>query len=375
MSGARLVGAYEVPYARHPAPAHTTEWLLGAAVVGAVREAGLTLADVDGLGVGSFTVGPDTVVDLACKLGLSPSWLMQDPLGGASGVNLLQHAVRAVEAGDARVVVLAAGDNLRAPGAFEALTDNYNAATRDLLTPVGFGGPNSVFAMLTQRHAARFGLTDADYAQIPIAQRRWASGNPNAVYRKPLTLGEYLASPVVTEPLRRLDCVPVVAGADAVVVAAGQSGVRVRAFGARFNPDHQEGDGLSTGHRSIRDDLWARAGFGPGDVDVAGVYDDYPVMVAIQLADLGFVPDDDLARFLHERIGRGMPVNTSGGQLSCGQAGAAGGLHFVVEAVQQLLGRAGARQVETARTALVSGYGMVLYRYGASANAAVLEAV
>lgn len=375
MIGARLVGAHEVPYTRRPAPHQTTEWYLAAAVEGAVRDAGLTLADVDGLGVSSFSLGPDTVIDLAAKLGLTPSWLMQEPLGGASGINLLQHAVRAVDAGDARVVVLVAGDNLRVPGAFAALIDNYNVATRDHLTPVGSGGPNTLFAMLTQRHAARFGLTDVDYAQIPIAQRRWAAANTGAVYREPLSLPEYLASPVVSTPLRTLDCVPVVAGADAVVVMAGSSGVRVRAFGARHSFDHQAGDGLSTGHHLLRDQLWGTAGLGPGDIDVTGVYDDYPVMVIAQLVDLGFVPDGDLSSFLHQRIGGGMAVNTSGGQLSCGQAGAAGGLHFVVEAVRQLLGRAGGHQVPSARTAVVSGYGMVAYRYGACANAAVLEVV
>lgn len=373
MTAARVVGAHEVPYRRHPGPRQTTEWFLAGAVAGAVRDAGLTLADVDGLGVSSFSLGPDSVVDLACKLGITASWLMQDPLGGASGVNLLQHAVRAVEAGDARVVVLAAGDNLRAPGAFEGLVENYNATTRDVLTPVGSTGPNTLFAMLTQRHASRYGLADADYAQVPLAQRRWAARNAGAAYRDPLDLGQYLASPVVVPPLRRLDCVPVVAGADAVVVASGTAGVQVRAFAALHNFDHQTGDGLSTGHHLVRDGLWERAGLGPDEVDLVQVYDDYPVMVVAQLADLGFVTDGDLVRFLHARIGGGMLVNTSGGQLSCGQAGAAGGMHFVVEAVRQLLGRAGGHQVGRARTAVVSGYGMVLYRYGASANAAVLE--
>jgi acetyl-CoA acetyltransferase len=108
----------------------------------------------------------------------------------------------------------------------------------------------------------------------------------------------------------------------------------------------------------------------PADVDVALVYDDYPVMVLVQLEDLGFGdPHETLLR-----IGdRSLPVNTSGGQLSAGQAGAGGGMHLLVEAVTQLRGRGGSRQVEGARLALATGYGMVAYRYGACANAAVLE--
>jgi acetyl-CoA acetyltransferase len=103
------------------------------------------------------------------------------------------------------------------------------------------------------------------------------------------------------------------------------------------------------------------------------VYDDYPVMTLVQLQDLGY--GDDVKRLIHARIAtRDLPLNTSGGQLSAGQAGAAGGLHGVVEAVRQLRGEAGVRQVQGARLALVAGYGMVCYRYGAAAGAAVLEA-
>ena len=130
---------------------------------------------------------------------------------------------------------------------------------------------------------------------------------------------------------------------------------------------------MQTGLAAIADDLWSRAQLAPEEVDVVSVYDDYPVMVLVQLADLGLIPDGDIARFVRDRItGGSYPLNTSGGQLSAGQAGAAGGMHGLVEAVRQLRGEAGARQVHGARSAVVSGYGMVLYRYGACANATVL---
>ncbi len=372
---ATIVAAYEEPYARRTS--RTTEQLLTAAVTGALEAAGLSLGDVDGLGVSSFSLAPDHAIDLAWRLGLTLDWLMQDPHGGASGINLLHHAVRAIEAGDARVVVLVAGDHLDR-AAFARLTATYNRATAETLTPLPLRGPNALFALLTQRHAAAHGLADADYAQVPLAQRRWAARNPDAVYRSPLALSEYLDSPVVAAPLRRYDCVPVVAGADALVVTGTGTGrgVRVRSVVARHNPDGQEGDGLVTGLAQVADRLWDSAGVAPEEIDLACVYDDYPVMALAQLADLGCVPGGDLHAFLHGRLARdGWPLNPSGGQLSAGQAGAAGGMHGLVEAVRQLLGRAGERQVERARLALVTGYGMVLYRYGACANAAVLEGV
>lgn len=360
MVEATITGAAEVAYARRSERA-TAELLAEAALL-AADDAGIALRDVDGLGVSSFTLAPDHAVDLAWRLGLRVRWLMDDSNGGASALNMLQHARRAVEAGDATNVLLVSGDALGAES-FRALADGYNSATRDHLAPLPFGGPNSLFALLTRRH----GLAREDYARVVLSQRAWAARNPGAVYREPLSLADYIDDPIVADPLARLDCVPIVSGANAVVVSGSGGGVRIRALAAAHNPDQQEGDGLRTGLAGVAEALWREAGVAPGDVDVAAVYDDYPVMVLVQLADLGFA--DPL-----EAIEGGRPaVNTSGGQLSAGQAGAAGGMHGLVEVVRQLRGHAGERQVEGARTGLVTGYGMVLYRYGACAAAAVLE--
>jgi acetyl-CoA acetyltransferase len=367
--GARVIAAVESPYARHPAAETTTESLLADAFVRALAAAGLERNAVDGLGVASFTLAPDHVADLAWRLGVRARWLMEDTNGGASALNLLQHAVRAVDAGDARTIVLLAGDRLDG-GSFRALVDGYNRATADHLAGIPSGGPNALFAFLTRRHMEAHGLTREDYGRLAVAQRAWAERNPGAVYRNPLTLEEYLAAPVVAEPLHRYDCVPVVSGADAVVVSDAPHGVVVRALRALHNPDGQDGDGLRTGLAEVSAELWETAGSGPGEMDAAYVYDDYPAMALVQLDELGLVADGDVARFLREPP---LPFNTSGGQLSAGQAGAAGGMHGLVEAVTQLLGRAGERSVG-ARRAVVTGYGMVLYRYGACANAAVLEA-
>lgn len=369
-----ITGAFEAPYARHAAASRGTPELLAEAVLGALGDAGVSPGQVDGLGVASFSLKPDHAVDLAWRLGLRLNWLMEDPHGGASGVNMLQHAVRAVQAGDAETIVLCSGDHLDR-AAFASLVAEYNRATAAYLAPLGSPGPNALFAMLTQEYLAAHALERADLGQIPLTQRAWAAGNPGAVYREPLTLDEYLAAPVVATPLTRYDCVPVVAGADAVVVTAAPGGAaaRVLAVGGLHNADDQQGPALTSGFASFMPALWERAGARPEDVDAAFLYDDYPVMAAIQAADSGLVPDGDVKRWLQVALGeQRWPLNTSGGQLSAGQAGAAGGMHGLVEAVRQLRGQAAGRQVD-AQLALVTGYGMVLYRHGASHTAAILE--
>jgi acetyl-CoA acetyltransferase len=210
-----------------------------------------------------------------------------------------------------------------------------------------------------------YGAKREDFGKLCVAQRQNAQSFAPALFRTPLTLEQYLRASYVAEPLRRFDCVPVVSGADAIIVSnTGRDGAGVRpvAFQSAYDHDVQEGDGLVTGLHPFED---------AAPYDLLYAYDDYPVMVLVQLADLGAF--DDVERFVREELPRGLPVNTSGGQLSAGQAGAAGGLHHLVEAVTQLRGRAGDRQVEGAARALVSGYGMVAYRYGACANACVLE--
>ncbi|MFM0276297.1 thiolase family protein [Paraburkholderia aspalathi] len=376
-AGVLLCGGVEVPY-RRQAPEGTTGDLLAEAFSAALAQSGFAAHEVDGLGVASFTLAPDHAIDVAWRLGLSPRWCMDDCHGGASAINLLQHAVRAIQCGDANVIVLVSGDRFE-PADFKQLVDHYNLTTRTWLRPLESGGPNALFAMMTQLHAQRYDLSRADYGALCVAQRAWASRNPQAVYRAPLTVEAYLDAPLIAEPLGRFDCVPVVSGANAIVIARADLAkhdrhVAVRALRCSYNPDHQMGDGLQTSLAALAPTLWRDAGMTPADMDLVSVYDDYPVMVLVQLADLGFAPDGDMRALIARIASEELPVNTSGGQLSAGQAGAAGGMHGLVEALTQLRGEAGERQVAGARRAIVSGYGMVEYRYGMCANAVVLEA-
>jgi len=295
-----------------------------------------------------------------------------------SGFNTLQHAWRALQAGDADLIVLVAGDVFQADD-FGRLVDHYNQTTRNWLRPLEYGGPNGLFAMLTARQMRRYGLQRADYGRLAVAQREWAMLNPGAVYRTPLSLEAYLEAPMVADPLCLYDCVPVVSGANALVLARADRArgrhARIAGFAAQHNPDDQQGDGLATGLRQVAGGLWQQSGIGPGDIQVAAIYDDYPAMVLAQLDDLGFIADGDYAGFIQRELAtRRLPVNTSGGQLSAGQAGTAGGMHGIVEVVRHLMGEAGERQVPGARYGLASGYGMVEYRYGMCAAAVILEA-
>lgn len=369
-----IVSVGETPALRHPDPGCSTAGLMAQAIGGALRDAGLTPAQVDGLGVASFTLRPDRAIDLGWRLGLRLNWCMQDEMGGASAINLLRQAWLALEAGQAETIVLVSGDHFTGAD-FAGLVRGYNRSAQDYLSPLGCEGPNPLFAMLTQRQMARTGLRREDYGALCVAQRQWAADNPNAAYRQPLTLEQYLDAPLVAPPLGRLDCVPVVSGASALVLRARPQGVSVRlvASDARYNNDQQDGDGLETGIAAFAPALWQRAGLGPEDMDVISVYDDYPAMALAQLCDLGLASAGDLPGFIARRLAtRDLPVNTAGGQLSAGQAGTAGGMHGLVEVCRQLLGQAGGRQLRGLRHGVVTGYGMVQLRYGMCANAAVL---
>jgi acetyl-CoA acetyltransferase len=295
---------------------------------------------------------------------------------------MLGHALRGVEAGAAETILVLGGDATGLAG-YAKVAANFNTVTQKHLAPLGHGGPNGVYALVANRQMKKYGLQKSDYGHIAVAQREWAAKNPYAVYRTPLTMDEYLAAPLVADPLSRYDCVPVVAGAQAMIVAnpgrapKGRPGVRVRAHRGSFNYDNQEGDGLATGISTFAKDLWRDAHVQPGDVDLASIYDDYPTMVLAQANDLGLIPDNDLARFCRVTIGKKrFPLNTWGGMLSAGQPGGfAGALNGITEAVLQLQHRAGERQVKGAKLAVATGYGMTMYRYGGTAAAAILERV
>src|SRR4029078_2145421 len=230
---AAIIGVGQSAYTRRPEAGQTALTFMRDAVVAALKEAKLSAKDSQGLAVASFSLAPDAAVDLAWKLGLSLRWILQDTNGGASAMNMLGHALRGVENGAAETILVLGGDATGLAG-YAKVAANFNTVTQKHLAPLGHGGPNGVYALVASRQMKKYGLQKPAYGHIAIAQRAWAAKNPYAVYRAPLTMEEYLAAPMVADPLSRYDCVPVIAGAQAMIVAnpgrapKGRPGVRVR---------------------------------------------------------------------------------------------------------------------------------------------------
>jgi acetyl-CoA acetyltransferase len=357
-----------VPYERYST--RGAHWFLGQAMQALVRESGIPKDQIDGLTVSSFSLAPDTAVGVTQHLGLSPRWLDHIPTGGASGVMALRRAARAVQAGDADVVACIAGDTNHVDS-FRATLGSFSDFARDASYPYGAGGPNSIFAFITSHYMRSYGATREDFGRIAVDQRSNALLNPNALFKKPLTLEEYMAARSIADPIHLFDCVMPCAGAEGFLVMSeerardlGLPHVLVRGAIERHNAFADDPIMTRGGWQVDRADLYAQAGVGPQDIDLIQTYDDYPVIVMMQFEDLGFCEKGEGADFVrrHGLTHAGsFPNNTSGGQLSAGQAGAAGGFIGMTETIRQLTGQAGARGVADAQLGMVCGFGMVTY--------------
>jgi acetyl-CoA acetyltransferase len=367
------------PYVRRSE--HGAAWFL-ARTLRRLTDAGkVAKTDIDGLCVSSFTLGPDTAVAFTQQAGLSPRVLEWLPMGGACGIVALRRAARAVQAGDADIVACIAGDTANATS-FRDLLAGFSSFARDAVYPYGAGGPNASFALIADAYMRATGATRADFGKLAVAQRANAQRNPLALLRGDLTLNDYLSARPIAEPLHLFDCVMPCAGADGFLVMSehrarslGLPFARVLGAIERHNAFPDDPVQLRGGWVMDRDLLWAQAGLGPSDMRVVQTYDDYPVISMLQFEGLGFCAAGDgptLVRRNEFTIEGTIPHNTSGGQLSMGQAGAAGGYLGLVEAIRQMLGQANGRQVANARHALVSGFGMINYDRGLCSAAAVL---
>ncbi len=380
-SGVVIAGAGQSAYSKKTD--QPLQGLLHDACSRALENAGLGWSEVDGFALTSFQLPPDNVTTVAEHFGLQPKFLFQGLYGGASGVIGMTNAARALRDGACDVALVAAVDSFDVASHNDTL-DHFNGSVREFMSPQGFGGANGMFALHTRLYMERHGTTREDFGQFCIALRDNASRNPNALLRKPMSMDDYLNAKPIADPLRLFDCVMPCCGADAIVlvserIARQSQGPAVRIAAAEEIHNYLPNDmyRLPGGFEGMRERLYQRAGCSPGDLDFAQLYDDYPVMAFIQLEGLGLCPSGGSARFIREQglttWGR-FPINTGGGQLSAGQAGASGGMIGVYEAATQLLGQAGERQVKATR-GLVCGYGMVAYGRGLSSSAAILERV
>ena len=368
-----------VPYARYST--HGAHWFVARALEGLLAGSTLSKADIDGLCLSSFTLAPDTAVGVTQHLGLSLRWLDHIPMGGASGIVALRRAVRAVESGDAAVVACVAADTNQVD-TFRTTLGSFSRFAQDAVYPYGAGGPNASFAFLTDHYMRTFGARREDFGKLCVAQRSNALRNPHALFKKPLTLREYLEARPVAEPLHLFDCVMPCAGAEAFLVMRrerardlGLSCATVLATLERHNSFPDDPIQFRGGWALDRDELFARAGIRHADIDLLQTYDDYPVISMLQFEDLGFCTKNAGADFIRRNSfapGGNLPHNTGGGQLSGGQAGAAGGFLGLIEAIRQLTHQATSHQVEDARHALIGGFGMINYDRGLCTAAAVL---
>jgi acetyl-CoA acetyltransferase len=380
-AGIAVAQPYTEPYVRRSDKA--ASWFLGRALAGVLQGSGLHKNELDGLAVTSMSLAPDSVPAMVEHLGLSPRWLESVPYGGASGVIALQRAARAVQCGDAEIVACIAGDTM-APGVFAKQASRFSSFSMEGVWPYGAGGPNAVFALITAAYMQRFGVGREDFGRFCVEQRENGGANPLALLREPLTLEDYLAARPIVEPLHLFDCVMPCAGGEGFLVlredraaALGLPYVCIRGIIERHNAFPEDAVQLRGGWARDRDALYEQAGAAPGDMDFIETYDDYPVISFLQLEDLGFCGKGEAAEFVRTNsgvVGRGgLPHNTSGGQLSSGQAGFAGGYLGLVEALRQLTGKAIGRQVSRASLGLVSGFGYVNYDRGLCTSAAILE--
>jgi len=349
------LGARLAPRARRRAPADGYGYAL-AAFADALRDARVGREEIDGL-----IVGPSTAYErMAEVLGIDPRWGDQ-----ADAALAVIQAVTAVESGLAEVVALVYGNDQRsagtqyggpqAMGGDAFLSYVYHA-------PWGMTSQGALYAMTWRAYAQARGYAEGDLGQVAVAQRGWASLNPNAIMRGRITLEDYLAAPFVCEPLRLLDYCLINDGGVALIVTTAERARRmherpvfIEAVGRRDLNREATSLGLRlTGfYLSAQQDCavqaYAIAGCGPKDIDVLQVYDSFSVHVPLALEGYGYCAVGDAARFLREEgIGPGgrLPTNTGGGHLS--ETYMQGWAHQV-ECVRQLRGECGARQVPGAR--------------------------
>lgn len=348
------------------APGWSATELMAKAAVAAVADAGLATRDIDGLFAATSTHAFPTLT-VAEHLGLRPRFFDGTNVGGASFEMHLLQAALALEAGLCDAALICYGSNQRTAGG--RLVSMAEPAWHE--TPYRPRHPITAYALAAGRHMHEYGTTRENLADVAVAARAWANLNPDAFARGPLSRDDVLGARMVSDPLTARDC--------CLVTDGGAACVMVRADRARdlpHRPAHLLGAAGAHWHRSIASmpDLtvtaasdsgpraMAMAGVAQGDVDLLMLYDAFTINTVLFLEDLGWCPKGEGGRFVADgRIAPGgsLAVNTNGGGLSCVHPGMYG-MFLIVEAVTQLRGHAGARQLPRCDVALCHGNGGTL---------------
>ena len=347
-------------------PGFTPLDLIGQATLRALDDAGLDKSDVDGLFSASAYHHMPTL-SAGEYLGIRPRYSDATSMGGSSFVSHLFHAAAAIDAGLCEVALITYGSTQRSGGGrlvSGSEADPYEA-------PFNPRYPVSMYALAASRHMYEYGTTREQLAEVAVSAREWARLNPKAFMRDDLTIRDVLDSRMVSSPLSTRDCCLVTDGGGAVVVTGAE-----RARNLKERPVYVLGAGEAHWHRSMSQmpDLtisaaaesgpraYEMAGMGPEDVDIAMLYDAFTLNTGLFLEDLGFCEKGEGGAFVSGgKISPGgeLAVNTNGGGLSYNHPGMYG-LLLIVEAVRQLRGECGDRQVKSANLALVHGNGGVL---------------
>lgn len=339
--------------------------LIGQATVRALADAGLSKNDVDGLFCHSAFFGMPTVT-AGEYLGIKPRYGDSTATGGSSFVEHLRHAAAAIEAGLCDVALIVYGSTQRSSSG--ALTSSTSASPAALETPFRPRFPASGYALAAARHMHEYGTTREQLATVAVSARQWAQLNPAAFARGPLTLDDVLGARMVSDPLTVRDCCLVTDGGGAVVVTSAararslaREPVYILGVGAAAWNMHisQAPDITETAARESSRIAFEAARLSPSDVDVVQLYDAFTINTIMFLEDLGFCPKGEGGRFVADgRIAPGgqLPVNTNGGGLSYGHPGMYG-IFTIIEAVRQIRGECGDRQVDGVDVALAHGNG------------------
>ena len=348
--------------------------IIGEVTRDAITDAGLEKKDIDGLltgmAIGDYSVlWPSVVADY---LHLQPKYFNQVELGGASAAGMVWRAAAAIEAGMCENVLCVLGDSwdsktmAHRPPPFPRIEAEFDA-------PYGLIAANPGYALIARRHMHEFGTTPEQLAKVAVDQRKNACKNPAALFgSKEITTADVLNSRMIVDPLHLLEIVSPCTGGGAFIVTSAE-----RAKRSPHRPVSLLGAGEAGGHsnithaRSLTTSLvkpaaeaaFKMAGVTPQDMDFAQPYDCYTITVIVTLEDAGFCRKGEGGRFVteHDLTYKGdFPCNTHGGQLSFGQPGLAGGMSHVIEAVRQLMGRGGERQVKDATIGYVNGNGGIM---------------
>ena len=335
---------------------------------------GLTPADIDGFATNvahSESANQYATTYMCDALGLTPRWMQVSDHGGGAGLACISRAAMAIQSGMCETVLVLGAD---APTSYwEGKNLGYRPEFWD---PTGIQGPPGAFGLLMHRYMEQYELQFEALGKLAVAQRDGAVVNENALpsLRKPITIDDYLNSRMVTSPLRLLDSVMFADGGNGVLMMSTE---RARALGyakiahpiayseiVNFNGREAQPDITETGFSVVGPDALDKAGMTASDIRMFHPYDDFLIAVMLQLEQIGFCGRGEGSAFMldTDMTWRGaLPINTGGGQISCGQVGLASGMTNLVEAVRQMFGEAGERQVADPSNAMVTGIGTIPY--------------